>query len=283
MQLKTETIGPEAAERPEIVIENDFRSMALSDLWQGVTRHELWWTFALHEVKQRFRRSVLGPFWITLSTGIMIAALSFVMSQVFEQDLGAYVPYFATGMIFWTLLVSVITEGCTSFVDSEGYIKNVPMPLSVHFYRMIARNVIVWLHNMIIYVAVFAIFIHSVDMNFLAFIPGFLLFLGTIITAAFILAIVSTRYRDLSQIVISGLQVVFFVTPVFWSVEALPKRQAFVEWNPLFHLMQLVRAPLIGQWPDTKSWIVTAVILFILVFVAGGLYRRTYARIPYWI
>jgi len=118
-------------------------ALALLDLWYGLKRQELWWTFAVHDIKQRFRRSTLGPFWLTLSMGIMVAALGFVFSNIFKQEISIFIPYLATGLIFWGLLIAMIHEGCTSFIAGEGYIRNVPMPLSVHFYRMFARNLII--------------------------------------------------------------------------------------------------------------------------------------------
>ena len=76
-------------------------ALALLDLWQGLKQQELWWTFAVHDIKQRFRRSILGPFWLTRSMGIMVAALGFVFSKLFNQEIIIFIPYLATGLIFW--------------------------------------------------------------------------------------------------------------------------------------------------------------------------------------
>ena len=75
--------------------------------------------------------------------GIMVAALGFVFSKIFNQEIIIFIPYLATGLIFWGLLTAMIQEGCTAFIACEGYICNVPMPVNVHFYRMFARNLII--------------------------------------------------------------------------------------------------------------------------------------------
>lgn len=267
----------------KLISAENLPQMAVRDLVEGLKNYQLWWVFAVHDIKQRFRRSLLGPFWLTLSMGIFVGSLGFVMSQLFNQEIKVFIPYLATGIIFWTLLTSVITEGCSSFIAAEGYIKNVPMPLSVHFYRMVARNSIIWAHNMVIYLAVFMLFIHTFSMNNLFFIPGFILFLSNAIWVGMVAAILSSRYRDIPQVITSFIQVVFFVTPIFWSISNFPKRPAFVEWNPFYHLLEIVRAPLLGQAPNDLSWLVAFGALCFGLPITLYLYRRAYARIPYWV
>ena len=160
-----------------IISADNVQAMALRDLWDGLQRPELWWIFAFHDIKQRFRRSTLGPLWLTLTMGIMIAALGFVFSQLFKQEISSFLPYLAVGLIFWGLLTSAINEGCNAFIAGEGYIRNVPMPISVHFYRSFARNLIIWAHNMVIYFLVIALFPLQWSWNMLLFFPGFALFL----------------------------------------------------------------------------------------------------------
>ncbi len=273
---------PAPVKRVRISVEN-LPAMALADLWLGLRRHELWLTFAVHEIKQRFRRSTLGPFWLTLSMGIMIGALGIVFSQLLNQDLRTFLPYLGTGIIFWTLITSVINEGCTVFVLGEGYIRNVPMPLSSHFYRMFARNMLIWLHNMVIYLILLAVFGIPVDLSILLVIPGLAIFLLNLAWMGMIAAILSTRYRDIPQVIASLLQVVFFVTPIMWTVESLPKRMAFVHLNPFYHMLEIVRAPLLGIAPSDMSWLVSIAMLLIGFPAAVLLYRRAYPRIPYWL
>lgn len=273
---------PVQTKRVRISVEN-LPAMALGDLWLGLTRHELWLTFAIHEIKQRFRRSTLGPFWLTLSMGIMIGALGMVFSQLLNQDLSTFLPYLGTGIIFWTLTTSVINEGCSVFVLGEGYIRNVPMPLSSHFYRMFARNMLIWMHNMVIYLILLAAFGIPVGLSILLVVPGLAIFLLNLAWMGMIAAILSTRYRDIPQVIASLLQVVFFVTPIMWTVESLPKRMAFVHLNPFYHLLEIVRAPLLGIAPSEISWVVSIGMLVIGFPAAILLYRRAYPRIPYWL
>jgi len=256
---------------------------ALEDLWAGLRRYDMWSRFATHDIRQRFRRSVLGPFWFTLSMGIMVGALGLVFGTLFQQDVRETLPYIATGLIFWGLLTSCIGEGTTVFIGNESYIRNVPLPLSVHIYRMLMRNIIIWAFNMVIYLAVLVIFQINPGFTVFLFVFGLALFVINISWMALAAGILSTRYRDTPQLITNLLQVIFFITPVFWSTDVLPTRPAFVHFNPFYHLMEVVRAPLLGKVPAMESWVSVMTLTVAGLLVTAYLYRRAYARVAYWV
>ncbi len=256
---------------------------AFADLLSGLRLYELWSRLAVHDIRQRFRRSVLGPIWLTLSMGIMIMALGLVFSTLFHQDVGKTLPYIATGVIFWGLLIGCITDGTVVFISAESFIRNVPVPISLHFYRMMARNVIIWCFNMAIYVLVAIYFGVTVGwVNFL-FIPGLILFLINAAWLSMAAGVLSTRYRDIPQVITNVLQVIFFVTPIFWSPETLPNRPAFVAFNPFYHVIEIVRAPLLGEVPTSGSWAVCIGMAIAGFGLTTWLFRRAHARIAYWV
>jgi ABC-type polysaccharide/polyol phosphate export permease len=262
---------------------NHLPAEAMTDLWRGLMSYEIWTRFAFHEIRQRFRRSILGPFWLTLSMGIMVGALGLVFGTLFQQNIGDTLPYIATGLIFWGLLTSCINDGTTVFVGSANYIRNLPLPVSLHVFQMLCRNLIIWVFNMAIYVLVAVLFRIQLTWDTLLFIPGFVLFVLNLSWVALVAGIFSTRFRDIPQLILNLIQVVFFVTPVFWSVETLPRRPAFVLLNPFYHLLEIVRAPLLGKAPSLISWSVGAGLAVFGLIFAALLYRRTYSRIAYWV
>jgi ABC-type polysaccharide/polyol phosphate export permease len=256
---------------------------AIADLVEGLLAYEVWGTMAFHDIRQRFRRSVLGPFWLTLSMGILIATLGLVLSALLGQDIREMLPYIAVGLIFWGLLTGCINDGSNIFIGNESYIRNVPLPLSAHFYRMMARNIIIWVFNMAIYFVVLIFFRVKFDWQFLLFFPGFALFLLNAAWMGLAAGILSTRYRDIPQVIANIVQVVFYITPVFWSPATLPHRVAFVEMNPLYHVLELARAPLLGQGITLDNWLFAIGLAAIGLAFTAFLYRRDYARISYWV
>ena len=274
MTLKPQTIVISADHVPQA---------AILDLWEGLKRYDMWSSFAFHEIRQRFRRSLLGPFWLTASMGIFVGALGLISSTIFQQDMSQAVPYIATGIIFWGLITSCITEGSTVFITREGYIRNVPMPISVHLYQMIARNLIIWFFNMLIYVIVVVAFRIPPTPNILLFVLSGPLLLINITWMALAAGILSTRYRDIPPVIASLVQVVFFVTPIFWSVNSIPNRPAFVTANPLYHMLETVREPLLGNPPTALNWAVSVVLAVVGCAGTAWLYRRAQPRISYWV
>ena len=258
-------------------------AQAFADLLNGARLYELWTRLAFHDIRQRFRRSVLGPFWLTLSMGIFVGALGLVFSTLFHQDVAKTLPYIATGVIFWGLLTSCINEGTTVFIAAEAFIRNVPTPLSIHVYRMMARNVMIWGFNMAIYIVVIAYFGPLPGWNVVLFIPGFILFLINVAWISLAAGVLSTRYRDIPQVITNVIQVIFFVTPVFWSIETLPNRPAFVVFNPFYHLVEIVRAPLLGTAVPPMSWGLCVAMALVGCGFTAWLYRRAHARIAYWV
>lgn len=258
-------------------------AQAFADLRNGAQLYGLWLRLAMHDIRQRFRRSVLGPIWLTLSMGIMIGALGLVFSGLFHQEVAKTLPYIATGIIFWGLLTNCINEGTMMFISAEAFIRNVPVPVSLHFYRMMARNVIIWCFNMAIYVLVAIYFDVKPGWDILLFFPGLVLFLINAAWMSLAAGVLSTRYRDIPQVIANVLQVIFFVTPVFWSPESLPNRPAFVTLNPFYHVIDIVRAPLLGQAPTLASWGVCIGMAMAGLGFTAWLYRRAHARIAYWV
>lgn len=277
------TLHASTAKPTVLIAAESLPELSMRDLREGLARRELWLRFAVHDIKKRFRRSLLGPFWITITMGITVAALGFVFSSIFQQDISNFLPYLATGLIFWGFYTSVLNESGETYLAAASQMKNTPVPLSIYIYRTFARNVIILMHNMVIYLVVYALFIQTISWHYLLIIPGLLLFFANVFFASMIVAVVSARFRDIPIILTNVLQVVFFITPIFWDANLIKGKVVFIQLNYFYHLLQIVRAPLLGQAPEPLSWLFTGVVAVLAAGVAIRLYRRAYPRIPYWV
>lgn len=81
------------------------------DLVDGFRRHELWLHLGWQDIKQRYRRSVLGPFWITIATGTTAVAMGGLYSKLFRLELSEHLPYVTLGLIVWNLINAAILDG----------------------------------------------------------------------------------------------------------------------------------------------------------------------------
>jgi len=258
---------------------------ALSDIAAATRRYSLVGMLGWQDVRQRYRRSALGPLWLTISMGVMIGTIGIVFGNIFKSPMTEFLPFIAIGIILWGFISTVITEGCTGFIVAEGIIKQLPIPLFVHILRMIWRNILILGHNIVIFpIILIAVGKPLYLVAFLA-IPGFLLLLVNLTWVALILALLCARYRDLAQIVGSVLQVVFYLTPIMWMPKNLPKATGIylLDLNPVYHLLEIVRAPLLGDFPTTINWVVACSMALAGWLFAIALYGRYKRRIAYWL
>jgi ABC-2 type transport system permease protein/lipopolysaccharide transport system permease protein len=257
--------------------------VAIADLGHGLGQRELWSTLGWHDIRQRYRRSMVGPFWLTLSMGLMIGGLAYLYSGMLGQNIERYLPYVATGMIVFSLISSLATEGSTVFIGSSTLILQLRAPLSIYVYQMVWRNLIIFAHNISIYVLVLLFVKVDLGWNFfLGFIGLFLVLLNGV-WIGLILGTISARFRDVPPIVASVMQIIFFLTPIFWFPEAVTNRAWLVHLNPFYYMVELVRMPLLGTSPPLSMWLIVigincASAIVAVLFFAG--YRQ---RIAYWV
>ena len=256
---------------------------SLIDICEGALRIHLWGMLGWQDIRQRYRRSLLGPFWLTISMGIMIAALGSLYAGLFRIELSNYLPFLTIGFIIWGLIAAFVTEGCTAFIAAEAAIKQVELPLSVHVYRVLWRNTVIFAHNFLIFVFVAIVF--SIFPGWAGFflIPGLVLLILNGIWIGLLFGLISARFRDVPQVMASVMQVGFFLTPIMWKPELIPDRTLVLDLNPFFYLVEIVRAPLLGSIPPLSVWLATIGITLSGWVVAFYFFQRFRWRIAYWV
>jgi ABC-type polysaccharide/polyol phosphate export permease len=259
-------------------------ALAFRDMTDAVRQPQLWLLLGWQDIKQRYRRSILGPFWLTISTAVMVVALGLLYAAIFQSPLDKYLPYLATGLVIWMFLSGTVSEGCQTFIASDGIIKQVRAPFLAHVLRVIWRNLIILGHNLIIVLAVIVIFPPDAQpIAFLLVVPAVFLLVLNAGWVVLSLGMFSARFRDVPPIVMNVMQLLFFLTPIIWDVTALPGRESFVYWNPLYHFVEVLRAPLLGGVPTAATWTTMAVACLFGWFATFLLFRRYRSRIAYWL
>lgn len=264
---------------------NMVTGVGFSDISASIKKIGLPLYLAWSDIRQRYRRSSLGPFWITISTGVMIACLGIIFGNLFDTPFQEFFPFLSAGLILWGLISSTISESTTVFTAAEAVIRQLPLPLFTHVLRMVTRNVYIFLHNLIIYPIVLLVVQKNVGPEFLLFVPGFILLLINLLWMSLLLGIICARFRDLVQIVQSFLQIVFYVTPIIWMPGLLARRTAamILEPNPFYHLLEIVRGPLLGQIPTPTNWLVSSILAIIGWLITIAFFNKFRSRIAYWL
>ena len=270
--------NPKNAKKPPSQV-----ALAVRDILGGARLWFVWGTFGWHDIRQRYRRSRIGAFWLTISMGVMVGALGALYAALFKADVSQYLPYVATGIVTWGFVSGLINEGCSAFIEGQASIKQVRLPLSVYVYRVVWRNLVIFGHNFLIIIVVAMIFAILPRWTVLLAVPAIALLCLNGVWVGLLLGMLSARFRDVPQIVASATQILFFLTPIIWQQELLPGRPLVVTFNPFFYAVELVRGPLMGAAPPLLYWLVVLAAACAGSVVALAMYVPYRRRIAYWI
>jgi len=258
--------------------------LAVEDVHDGLGLWRLGCTLGWFDIRLRYRGSMLGPFWLTLSTGVMVAALGVLYSQLFKMQLHDYLPFLALSLVLWGFIGSVVTDACGCFQSAEGMIRSQRMPFTLYAIRVVVRNLLVLAHNVVVILVVYAVFDVWPGFAALAVVPGIVLWVVDGLAICFMLGAVCARFRDIPPIVGSVMQIAFFVSPIIWKPELLHGQQAeWLPFNPFFTLLEVVRAPLLGNPATWQVWLSALGYSALLCGVSWVLFARVRSRLAFWV
>jgi len=251
---------------------------------QAIAKYfNMWFLLGWYDIKQQYRRSLIGPLWITLSTGVMVCAIGYMFSNIFKSPIDEFLPYFAAGQTVWLFISTQINKSCTTFTQYQSVIKQMSVPLSVHIMRNLWSNLILFGHNFIIIIIVLFIY-NKISWMILLAIPAFILILILLFLISIMLGIICTRFRDITQIVAVFMQLIFFFTPILWMKKVLTGRNSWVsDYNPFYHIIEIVRAPLLGVAPSGILWVYMLAYIAIAAVMAVFFLKKFRHRVSYWL
>src|SRR5580704_3790666 len=259
------------------------RALAVRDVVDGLRLWRLAVKLAWLDIKRRYRGSMLGPFWLSLSTAVMIGALGVLYAALFHMDVREYLPFLALSQVLWAFLSTLIADACVCFTVSEPLILSIRMPLSVHALRVLIRGLLILAHNVVVIVVVDVLFSLWPGAFMLMAVPGLLLWMVDAFAVALLLGAIGARFRDIPPIVGSVVQIAFFVTPVIWKPQQLGVHAWVLPYNPFFAQLEVMRAPLLGYLPSAETWLMAVVYSLLLLGVTWLLLVRARGRVPFWL
>lgn len=249
----------------------------------GMQRLSMAFFFAWGDTKARYRRSVLGPWWMVLSTAVSVAGLGFLWSLLLKDDPVKLVPSLTVGLVVWQFLSGCIMESPSIFSRNAHFIRNIKIPFFIFPLQLLLRQVINLCHNSVVIVVVVAYFGVSLSINHLLIIPGVLLILLNLAWISMLLAMVGARFRDAEQIIGALMPLMFFLSPVIYRPSQLSFAQEIVWANPFSYFITLIRDPIMGVVPPLFVYQVSVIALLIgglFTFYMLGKHRR---HISFWI
>lgn len=256
----------------------------MADLRASLGQWRFWLALGWNDIAKQYRRSFLGPMWISLNTAIFVVAFGLIGAQLFSTDVNAYMPYFAAGYIVFGFFSACMTDGCQIFIQAESYLKHAAAPKLVHAFRGVARNLITLAHNCLIIVGVLAWSGGIGSVRIPELLAGVVLTCAAAFLSMGIVGAICARFRDVPMIVSSVMQVLFFLTPVMWRPEQLTEHSKWlVHLNPFALFLELMRAPLLGERPPLDLYFQAFGVIALLLVAFIPLLAWARGRIVYWL
>lgn len=258
----------------------------LADYRDSLRHPEFWAYSSWLDIATRHRRTRLGFLWFLVPTTAFLLVLGNVYSQLMGYPREEYLPYLGVGFVVWRFMLQIVNESVATMTSHKAFIMDGRTRLTDFMLRSFSKAAYMLFFGMVV---VFGILwwspsMHVYGMLSLAItLPILLLNLSWI---AACLSLIGARYRDAHEVMGTILIVAFLITPVLWTVERFPPgtlRGTLVRLNPAFHMIDVVRAPVLGHMPETTSLIYVGALALVGWPVAALLYRRYARYVPIWV
>lgn len=246
--------------------------------------YDRWYYPAIINLKTRYSRTVLGPFWETLATAIFISFAGFLWSKIFKMNVVDFIPHLFSGMVIWKFYAMVIGSSSLSYIENAALIKSIKHEYITHNLKCIFRDFLIFLHNLPICLLV-VFFFQGFNLNIFYLLISFPIMIISSFCVSYIMSLICLRYRDIHYLVQSLMQLIFFFTPIMWKPEQLGEKGMLfvIKPNIIYHYVEIIRAPILGKPIPLFSFFATFLFMFFLLFLVNFLYKKYNKRIPYWL
>lgn len=258
---------------------------AIHDVISALYQWKFAWRLATHEIRSRYRRTVIGPFWNTLSMAIFVFSLGSVFSYVWHMDVATFIPYVTTGYIAWMPMAAMLGESSGILVGCGVVISQTPKPYTLFILTALIRHFLIFFHHLVVFALVAIFFKVEINEKLLLIFPGLFLLMINGIWASLLISMACARYRDIRPLVDSILMIALWLTPVFWPAESIRGQSGafLLDYNIFYHFVNLIRAPLLGQFPEMINYLVVGVVSIIGPVITILVFARYRRWIIYWL
>lgn len=257
-----------------------------SDLARSLKEPAFWGYSSWLDILVKYRRTSIGPLWMMVPPLVFIVFLGSIYSQLMNFAPNHYLPFLGVGYLLWRIIIQVISESTSVLRNHKAFIFDGRMRLTDYFLRVLSKAMFYFIASLPILVGVFAWSPETQVGNLATLLLTLPVFLLCMLWLSAHLALFGARFPDTAEFTNTILIFAFLITPILWYPHQAHGGRILTmvtRANPAAHLIELVRAPMLGQWPDNYT------LWFVGIFtIVGGmstmfLYRR-YARfVPLWV
>ncbi len=247
-------------------------------------RIPMWTQLAWIEVVQSYRRTLLGPLWITLNLVIFTFAMTLVYGALFSIPTKEYAAFLTCGMIGWVWVGALLTDVGNTFINYAGFIKSTPATKSLFIWTTVAKMLITLCHHMLVWIGLVLLGIINLSVYSLFIVPAVVVVFLFSIPVTAVASILFVRYRDTQRFLTSIIVVLMMITPIFWQANMISGwRRSFIHLNPIYYLVEFLRAPLLGQREDPVVLLVMLAMLLLAWIFGAYFYQRYEKYVVFWL
>lgn len=261
-------------------------SSLLKDLRASIREPEFWMYSSWLDIVTKYRRSRLGWVWLLLPPMLYVGGIGYFYALLQNKDPLTSIPYFAVGYLLYRLLSIVITESCSVLHGHASFILDGHLRLTDFFFRTIAKALFYTVAALPLVVFLLLVSPATHLLGVITLVPAFAVVLLNLIWISAVAALLGARFPDVSELTGSIFIFAFILTPILWPATAAPPgtpHGIFMRINPLFHLIEIVRAPLLGQPIEPLTYVYVAAMTLLGSALAVTLYRRFSRFVPVWV
>lgn len=258
-------------------------SVGIWDFVTGLLSWRLWAFLGLQDIRQRYRRSSFGPLWLAAGLGVTILGIGVLYSQILKVPANTYIPFLAISLLIWNTFSSVLIESTSLFQGGAGMITVMKIPYTTFVLRCITRNLIVAAHCAVPVVIAYVFYRYPLHLAAIWALPGLLMLLANLYWMSLLIAIICLRFRDVAQIVIYTVQIMLFISPILWLPTQISPTSPAVLFNPFYHLLSVVRAPIYQGLLPGRSWSFDAVLLVVGTAATATTFILNRRKLVYWL
>ncbi len=256
---------------------------AIDDWSRSFRLFPLWSNLALEDLRDRYRKTVLGTVWTVLSFVLFVAVYVLVFSQMASAAKPEFALFVTLGFGLWSYINAITVDACTAYLHSRAWVLGTAIPYPVFLLQAVLRNCLIF--ALILVVMALALIWKPTPWSAAAWfaVPGLLVYLLTSVWLTAILAPLCARYRDLQHAIQTGMRLLFFVTPILWMPGTSRTLGRVAQLNPVTSFVEIVRAPLLYDRVPLDSWAIVLGVNAIGLALGVLVYALTRKRIAYWV
>jgi lipopolysaccharide transport system permease protein len=243
----------------------------------------------LRNIATIYKQTILGPFWQILIPVIQSGLFTLVFSKIAKLSTDEIPPFlfYSSAMLAWIFFQSTWLKTSDTFLNFAGYIRNAFIPKITIVAALILENIFILTVNILIFLIIYIYHIilgYELKINFilLIFLPVVIIFLSCLASSiGLLIACLSAKFRDLKFISQYGIQIVFYVTPIVYSVNSIPEKyQYFFYLNPLTFYIDFFRSLFFSSGELNMNYFYSSFIMTIVVFtICLKIYKNTIGNV----